>query len=170
MLDKKSFDPMYLRNLRLWQLMVLCGSAHLTEQLKPSLNLKLDTAHLVAVQETQQTISFDYNEKLLAMKGSYDVRYEIMKKRIDKSKVKETGERLTQPGKIAIVYSQNREGAEYEEYLKYLAAREYLIDSEPDRLNLEDLQGLYSLKALRVAVNLNKPIELPGPEEDLSQF
>ena len=170
MLDKKSFDPMYLRNLRLWQLMVLCGSAHLTEQLKPSLNLKLDTAHLVAVQETQQTISFDYNEKLLAMKGSYDVRYEIMKKRIDKAKVKETGERLTQPGKIAIVYSQNREGAEYEEYLKYLAAREYLIDSEPDRLNLEDLQGLYSLKALRVAVNLNKPIELPGPEEDLSQF
>ena len=170
MLDKKSFDPMYLRNLRLWQLMVLCGSAHLTEQLKPSLNLKLDTAHLVAVQETQQTISFDYNEKLLAMKGSYDVRYEIMKKRIDKAKVKETGERLTQPGKIAIVYSQNREGAEYEEYLKYLSAREYLIDSEPDRLNLEDLQGLYSLKALRVAVNLDKPIELPGPEEDLSQF
>ena len=62
MLDKQKFDVMYLKNLRLWQLMVLCGSAYLTEQLKPNLNLKLDTAHLVAVQETAQTISFDYNE------------------------------------------------------------------------------------------------------------
>ena len=167
MLDKQKFDLIYLKNLRLWQLMVLCGSAYLTEQLKPDLNLKLDTAHLVAVQETAQTISFDYNEKQLAMKGSYDVRYEIMKKRIDKAKIKNSGDRLTQPGKIAIVYSQTREGSEYEKYLEYLLAKEYLIDNI-ERLDLEDLQGLYSLKALRVSVNLSRPVELPRPEENLS--
>jgi len=167
MLDKQEFDLMYLKNLRLWQLMVLCGSAYLTEQLKPDLDLKLDTAHLVAVQETAQTISFDYNEKQLAMKGSYDIRYEIMKKRIDKAKVKGAGQRLTQPGKISIVYSQTREGVEYEKYIEYLLAKEYLTGGV-ERLDLEDLQGLYSLKALRVNVNLERPFELPGPNESLS--
>ena len=169
MLDKQKFDLMYLKNLRLWQLMVLCGSAYLTELLKPNLNLKLDTAHLVAVQETAQTISFDYNEKQLAMKGSYDVRYEIMKKRIDKAKIKDSGQRLTQPGNIAIVYSQTREGAEYEKYIEYLLAREYLVGSI-EHLDLEDLQGLYSLKALRVSVNLDRPVELPDPDENLPLF
>ena len=101
------------------------------------------------------------------MKGSYDVRYEIMKKRIDKAKIKNSGDRLTQPGKIAIVYSQTREGSEYEKYLEYLLAKEYLIDNI-ERLDLEDLQGLYSLKALRVSVNLSRPVELPRPEENLS--
>ena len=169
MLDKQKFDLMYLKNLRLWQLMVLCGSAYLTEQMKPNLSLKLDTAHLVAVQETAQTISFDYNEKQLAMKGSYDIRYEIMKKRIDKAKVRETGKRLTQPGKISIVYSQTREGVEYEKYIEYLLAREYLVGTI-ERLDLEDLQGLYSLKALRVSINLGRPVELPGPTEDFPLF
>ena len=169
MLDKHKFDLMYLKNLRLWQLMVLCGSAYLTEQMKPNLSLKLDTAHLVAVQETAQTISFDYNEKQLAMKGSYDIRYEIMKKRIDKAEVKGTGKRLTQPGRISIVYSQTREGVEYEKYIEYLLAREYLVGNI-ERLDLEDLQGLYSLKALRVSINLERPVELPGPTEEFPLF
>jgi hypothetical protein len=38
--------------------------------------------------------------------GAYDIRYEIVKKRIDKALIKGTNERATQPGKIVIVYSQ----------------------------------------------------------------
>jgi predicted nucleic acid-binding protein len=81
------------------------------------------------------------------------VRYEIMKKRIDKAVVLGTTERLTQPGKIAIVYSQGAEAAEYRDYIAYLQAQGYL-HGEVEKLELEELQGVSGLRALRVAVNL----------------
>ena len=78
-----------------------------------------------------------------------------MKKRIDKAVIRGTGERLTQPGMIAIVYSQNREAAEYREYLDFLRASGY-IKGEVEDVELEDLQGVYGLRALRVAVQMNR--------------
>ena len=47
--------------------------------------------------------------KQLVVAGSYDTRYEVLKSRMDKSYVRGTNERLTQIGKIAIVYSNQRE-------------------------------------------------------------
>lgn len=34
-------------------------------------------------------------------------------KRIDKAHIKNTNERITQPGKIAIIYSQDKDALEY---------------------------------------------------------
>ena len=62
------------------------------------------------------------------------------------------GERLTQPGKIAIVYSQAKEATEYMQYIKYLQSIEY-IDDEIEDLEIEPLQGIQGLRALRVSVN-----------------
>ena len=87
------------------------------------------------------------------MEGAYDIRHEIIKKRIDKALIKGSAERLTQPGKIAIVYSQRQEGAEYLEYIDYLQAAGYL-QAETEEVELEDLQGAQGLKALRVPVDL----------------
>jgi hypothetical protein len=72
--------------------------------------------------------------------------------------LKGTAERLTQPGKIAIVYSQPREAEEYRQYLDYLRTKGYITDEVED-VDLEDLQGAYGLKALRVTVHMQA--ELP---------
>ncbi len=153
LVENGKFDRLYLRNIRLWQLMLMCGVARLVEQQKPRLNVPLEMAHLILVQNTPLAIRFRYDEKKFDVDGAYNVRYEIMKKRIDKAVIKGTKERLTQPGKIAIIYSQPREAAEYREYIEYLHASGELSGAIED-FELEDLQGLHGLKALRVKANL----------------
>ena len=91
------------------------------------------------------------DEKQFDVDGAYNVRYEILKKRIDKAVVKGTGERLTQSGKIAIVWLQESDKQEYMEYLQYLLQKGY-INEEIEDLELEKLQGAEGLRALRVTV------------------
>jgi hypothetical protein len=146
------FDELYLKNLRLWQLMVMCGIAQRSAQIKAQLKVPLDTTHLVLVQSTPLAIRFRYDERQFDVDGAYNIRYEIMKKRIDKAMIKGRAERLTQPNKIAIVYSQSKEAMEYRQYIDYLQALGYLT-KEIEDVDLEELQGIQGLKALRVTVN-----------------
>jgi hypothetical protein len=81
--------------------------------------------------------------------GAYNIRYEIVKKRIDKAKIKGTEERLTQPGKLSVVYSHENEAHEYARYFEYLRTLN-MISGDTEYLDLEDLQGTAGLKALRV--------------------
>ncbi len=147
---------LYLPNIRLWQLITMCGIEWALQRLKPSLKMALNATHLILVQNVPLSIRFREDEKQFDVDGAYNIRYEIVKKRIDKAVVKGTGERLTQPGKIAIVYSQNREAQEYHRYLDYLSAASYITD-EIEELELEPMQGVYGLKALRVTVSEKPP-------------
>ena len=159
----RTFNSIYLRNLRLWQLLVMCGAARLADEVKPTLPVPLDTTHLVLVQTTPLSISYRLDEKQFDVDGAYNIRYAIMKKRIDKAEIKGTGERLTQPGKLAIVYSQPREAQEYRQYLEYLAASG-MIEPAIEDLDLSDLQGVHGLKALRVTVAMRRSaddVEVP---------
>jgi GAF domain-containing protein len=157
LVKNKQFSPIYLKNLRLWQLIVLCGIAVKTEKLKPVLKVKLETTHLILVQNNPLSIRFRYDEKKFDVDGTYNLRYEIMKKRIDKAVIKGTNERLTMPGKIAVVYSQNSEAQEYKSYFTYLRSKEY-ITGEIEEHELEALQGVQGLKALRAEVNLDSEL------------
>ena len=150
------FDPLYLKNLRLWQLMVVCGIAARADQLAADLPVPLQTTHLILVQHAPLSIRFRFDEKRFDVDGAYDIRYEIVKKRIDKALVRGSSERVTQPGKIAIVYSQPDEAAEYRTYIEYLQHLGYL-GSEVEDLELGELQGVHGLRALRVTVTLRAP-------------
>jgi len=158
LLESGDFAPLHLKNLRLWQVMVACGIAVAAERIKPRLPDPLEITSLILVQHTPLAISFRFDEKRFDVDGAYNARYEILKKRIDKAVVKGSTERVTQPGKIAIVYSQASEAAEYRDYINYLQAQGYLLD-EVETLDLEDLQGVSGLRALRVTVNFasNRP-------------
>jgi hypothetical protein len=151
LVEDDGFDPLYLHNLRLWQLMVHCGIAWELSRLRPTLAIPLETAHLILVQHLPLSIRFRLEEKKFDVDGAYNIRYEIVKKRIDKAVVRGTGERLTQSGQIAIVYSQPREVQEYRRYVDYLQAAGYLTETVED-LELQDLQGAHGLKALRVTI------------------
>ncbi len=151
LVESGKYDQLYLKNLRLWQLQLMCEVARLVEQEKSKLKVPLEMAHLILVQNLPLAIRFRYDEKKFDVDGAYNVRYEILKKRIDKAVIKSTRERLTQPGKVAVVYSHTREAQEYKEYIEYLQAAGYLHGLVED-VELEDLQGVHGLKALRVTV------------------
>ena len=104
------------------------------------------------------TIGFREDEKRFCVEGAYNTRYEIMKKRIDKATIKTTGQRLTQPAQIAIVYSQTSEALEYKRYIEFLHSKGFL-NNDLEELDLDDLQGIHGLRALRISVNINAEVD-----------
>jgi hypothetical protein len=150
--EDSSFNEMYLENLRLWQIMVACGIGWLSEQLKGELMVPLDTAHLILVNHAPLSIRFRFD-----VDGAYDIRHEIIKSRIDKAMVKGRGERLTQPGKIAVVYSQPREGREARRHMQFLASSGYLT-GDLESLDVEELPGVHGLRALRASIDLESSV------------
>ena len=163
LIEDGRFDPLYLKSLRLWQLMVVCGIAARADRLAAELPVPLQTTHLVLVQHTPMSIRFRFDEKRFDVDGAYDIRYEIVKKRIDKALVKGSAERITQPGQLVIVYGQAKEAAEYRGYLDYLRHLGY-VGGEIEELDLEELQGVHGLRALRVPVTLREVPATPAAE------
>lgn len=145
----RNFELYYLRNLRLWQLQVMCAMEHEFKLLQPSLPHQLEVTSLVLVFATPISIRFRMDEKQFDIDGSYNVRYEIAKKRIDKAKIKGKSERITQKGKLVIVYSTIHEETEYLGYIKLLQHKG-LLEADIEQFEVEDLQGLIGLKAIRV--------------------
>ncbi|HWP73593.1 MAG TPA: GAF domain-containing protein [Methylomirabilota bacterium] len=156
LLENGRVDPLCLKNLRLWQLMITCGMAVRAHQLRDRLPIPLETTHLILVQHAPLSIRFRFDEKRFDVDGAYDIRYEIMKKRIDKALIQGTAERVTQPGKVALIYSQPGEAQEYRAYIEYLQGLGYLTGGV-EQLDLEELQGVQGLRALRVQVALDSP-------------
>jgi GAF domain len=156
LLEDGRFDPLYLKSLRLWQLMVTCGVALRVNRLKDKLPVPLEVTHLVLVQHSPLSIRFRFDEKRFDVDGAYDIRYEIVKKRIDKAVIKSTEERITQPGKIAIIYAHPSEAHEYRGYIEYLQSLGYFT-GEVEDVELDELQGVHGLRALRVAIDLRNP-------------
>lgn len=151
--DEK-FDPIYLRNLRLWQLVVICEMENEFKSMQKDLHTTIEIASLVLVYNTSLSVHFRMDEKQFDVEGAYNARYEIIKKRVDKAHIKDTTERVTQPGCIAIIYSQEQDAREYRMYLEFLASKGYVKQGFED-LELEDLQGVSGLHALRVEVSLS---------------
>ncbi len=121
-------------------------------KIKPDLKVPLDVCHLILVNHTPLSIRFRYDEKRFDVDGAYDVRHEIIKSRLDKALVKKTGERLTQPGRIAVVYANPAEEKEIAQHIRFLTDLGWL-ENDPERLYLDDLPDVSGLKALRVGVN-----------------
>ena len=145
------FDKVYLYNLRLWQFSTLCEMENRFYQVQENMPLKLQAASLILVYNSTLSIRYRMDEKHFDVDGTYNARYEIIKKRIDKAYIKGTEERITQKGKIAIIYSNESDKREYLRYTKYLQAKKYLGENV-ELLELEDVQGVIGLRAIRVEV------------------
>ena len=147
------FNLLYLKNIRLWQLSSMAEAARIAHQLLPTLKVPLQTTQLILIHSQPISISFRKDERKFDVEGSYNIRYEVIKKRLDKVRIKGTEERLTQPGKIAIVYSNQKEVPEYLEYIEFLKNKNTLKPNV-EFLELEELQGVTGMKALRVDINI----------------
>ncbi len=153
MLQSGTFCELHLQNFRLWQLIDMCKITKLVHEKQAELPVSLTTAQLVFAYTSTLSIRFRQDEKQFDVDGAYNVRYEILKKRIDKATTEETNERITQAGKIAVVYLQDKDRQEYLEYLEYLKHEGY-IEPEIEDLKIGRLQGVQGLKALRVTVKV----------------
>tara|TARA_Y100000815_G_scaffold84801_1_gene73521 strand:- start:36484 stop:38865 length:2382 start_codon:yes stop_codon:yes gene_type:complete len=148
---ERSFNPIYLYNLRLWQLQVMCEMENRFYKLKKDLPLPMEVASMILVFNSSLSLRFRMDEKRFDVDGTYNARYEVVKKRVDKAHIKGTEERITQPGKITVVYSQEEDEEEYLGYIRFLQSKDY-IGNQVEILELEDLQGVTGLKAIRVNV------------------
>jgi hypothetical protein len=149
----KLFSDIYLKNLRLLQLTSMSAIARYSHALLAQLDKQVQTTQLIFIHSQSININFRKDEKRFDVEGAYNIRYHIVKKRIDKVHIKNTDERLTQPNKIALVYFNQKEADEYISYINYLQGENILRD-DLEYLDLEELQGVSGLKALRVGVNV----------------
>jgi len=152
---EESFNPIYLYNLRLWQLQVMCEMENAYYQMQPTFSIGLDVASMILVFNQPLSISFRMDEKQFDVDGTYNARYEIVKKRVDKAFIKGTKERVTQKGKISIIYSQKQDELEYLRYINFLQSKNYL-DTDVEIVELQDLQAVTGLKAIRVSLLYHK--------------
>ncbi|WP_027065935.1 hypothetical protein [Maribacter sp. Hel_I_7] len=149
--ENKEYNHLYLNNLRLWQLQVMCEMENAHYSLKPKLPVPLDVASLILVYNTSLSIRFRMDEKQFDVDGTYNARYEVIKKRIDKSYIKGTNQRLTEKGVLSIVYSQKKDELEYLRYIKFLKSKGCFTD-KIEIVELEGLQGVSGLKAIRAEI------------------
>ncbi|MBU3821082.1 GAF domain-containing protein [Flavobacteriaceae bacterium XHP0103] len=145
------FNSIYLYNLRLWQLQVMCEMENEYYNSQDEYPLSLDVASMILVFNQPLSIRFRMDEKRFDVDGTYNARYEVVKKRVDKAFIKGTEERVTGKGKITIVYSQKEDEIEYLRYVKFLQSKKVLNNDE-EILELENLQGVTGLKAIRVSL------------------
>jgi len=148
---RQDFELEQLQAIRLWQLEVLCEMDAAHRCIKAVLPIQLDVTALALVYHATIAIRFRMDEKRFDVDGSYNARFEIVKKRIDKAHVKDSIERIVQAGSLTIVYSSHAEEEEYLHYVRILQSRGKLV-SRIERLDVEDLQGVSGLKALRMKI------------------
>jgi hypothetical protein len=149
------FHPLLVKNLRLWQLMVMCEMEQEYREARKTFDIQLDVASLILAYSNSLSIQFRMDEKKFDVEGAYNARYEIIKKRIDKAHIKGTSERITEAGKMVVVYSSEEDEKEYLRYFKFLQSKGLLKKGPPEIVTLEDLQGVSGLKALRLGVDFN---------------
>jgi len=149
----KLFDPKILQNIRKQQIVSMVSIARKTFVAIDDLPISLVTTQLIFIHPNPIDISFRQDERRFDVDGGYNIRYEVIKKRIDKARLKGSKERLVQPNKIAIVYSSPRVEGEIREILESIAS-ENLVTNDIEQVILEELQGIEQLKAFRVTVSL----------------
>ncbi|MCB0448097.1 MAG: GAF domain-containing protein [Gelidibacter sp.] len=146
-----SFNIIYLYNLRLWQLQVMCEMEREFYNKQNEYPIALDVASMILVFNQPLSIRFRMDEKQFDVDGTYNARYEVVKKRVDKAFIKGTEERVTQKGKMTIIYSQKEDETEYLRYVNFLQSKS-MLDDDLELLELQDLQGVTGLKAIRVSL------------------
>lgn len=146
------FSSSIVKKLRFWQLKTQCKMEKQFHFLKNKLAMPFEVTSLILAYNEKIDIRFRMDEKKFDVDGAYFSYYEIIKKRLDKSYIKNSKERLTTPGKITIVYFNKEDETEYLKHIKKLQDKGYLTN-EIEFLEVDNLQGVIGLLALRVSLN-----------------
>lgn len=145
------FSSKVVHELKFWQLETICSMEREFDLFKKDLPISLDIASLIFVYNEKIDISFRMDEKRFDVDGAFNSNFEIIKKRLEKARIKDSTERITAPGKITIVYFGMENQREYLQYISRLQ-KQNVLKSDVEFLRVEDLQGITGLLALRVSL------------------
>lgn len=140
-----------LSKLRFWQLETICKIEQEFKKFGKQLPINLEIASMIFVYNEKIDIRFRMDEKRFDVDGAHNSFYEIIKKRLEKAKIKDSSERITSPGKITIVYFGMENQKEYLGYISRLQ-KNLILKNDVELLRVEDLQGASGLLAMRVSL------------------
>jgi hypothetical protein len=163
--QNKKFEPIDLHRLRLWELILAAEMQIMHHHLKLTLPYQLGVASLILVFSAPVSIRFRMDEKHFDIDGAYNIRYEVIKKRIDKAHIKNSRDRITRHGKIVIIYSADEEEEEYLGYIRILQGAG-ILRNDIEYFNIEDLQGVLGLKGIRVTPVYDQAVPLETTSYD----
>jgi len=146
-----NYKPHIIQLLRAWQLRTTCQMMVEHHRIRPSLPYPLKVTALILVYHTQIAIRFRMDEKRFDVDGTYNARFEMVKKRIDKAHVKGTAKRIVRAGSVTVVFTSAAERTHYLEHIQLLQ-QENLLAPQIENFDIEDLQGLVGLKGIMVRV------------------
>ena len=146
------FSYLKIKEIRFWQLQATIALEQAYKEVRKKMPLKIDVASLIFSTNSTLDILFKMDEKRFDVNGYNNAKYEIIKKRISKAFIKDTDERVNQPGKICVIYSEDVLRDEYTEYFTKLIELNYL-KNDIEYLEIDDLQGINGLLAVRVSIN-----------------
>jgi len=142
-------EHLYLLRFNQLRILIEINSEHL--RLKGELPIPMELTSLILSYQTPLKIRYRADEQHFDVEGAYNLRYQVIKKRIDKAYILNSTERIAQPGKITIVYAESKERTEYLGYIREIQLEGKL--GEIEEFDLENLQGISGLKGLRVALS-----------------
>ena len=152
------FSYQNIREIRYWQLQAMIALEQGYKNIQKKNPLKLEVASLLYATNTTLDILFKLDEKRFDVNGYNNAKYEIVKKRLSKAFVKGSNERINQPHKICIIYTEDILREEYTNYINLLIKKGFL-KNDIEYLEIDDLQGLSGLLAIRVSVNYKNKLE-----------
>lgn len=154
---QRKFSYDHVKKIRFWQLQSTIFLEQLYKVSSKKIPLKIEVASLIFATNTTLDIIFKLDEKRFDVNGYNNAKYEIVKKRISKAFVKDTTERVNQPGKICIIFSEDVLREEYTAYINQLIEHNYL-KNDIEYLEVNDLQGINGLFAIRVSINYGESL------------
>jgi hypothetical protein len=123
--------------------------------IRPKLKTPLEVSHVVLVSHSPICIRFRFDKKRFDVESSPYIGHEIIRSRVGGATTKIDNDKLSQPDKIAIVYSRPEEAIEMKRHISYLQDNHYLMD-DLEYVELNELEGIQQgLRALRVSVNVH---------------
>ena len=148
---QRKFSKLLVQNLRFLQLESMIRIVKVLQGLQARFETNVETTQLIFIHPYTIDIRFRRDERRFDVEGAYNIRYQIIKKRIDKALIKGSGERLVSPGKIAVVYFAQQDIDEFSAHIRYFQNKGD-IEADIEFLGLEEMQGVTGMKAVRIGV------------------
>ena len=151
----KIFESSFLRTIRKLQIISMVHIGQVAAKVMLSQPVPMQVTLLIFVHTSTIDISFREDERRFDVEGGYNIRYQMVKKRIDKVRIKDTNERLVRPNTLAIIFQGDTLEKEVRELLSEVAAIG-MLEPEVEFCTLEEIQGVSELRAIRAEIVLNE--------------
>jgi hypothetical protein len=140
----RDFSNFHLKNLRLWQLQAMCGCVLSSEIVRGTLEVPLVTAHWIGAHAGPLDIRFDWSTRRFVPEDHENPYYQLIKD-AEKCRGTQAWEKLVEPGKITIFFTDDVGRSEYVDFAHFLVHKGILKQGFEEG----EVQGIPALNGTR---------------------